>query len=478
MLRERSTLIGRLHQGLDIILTAAAFISAYYIKRDLLPAPLGGLTDEPDYYIVLFLIIIISYLSFAYFGLYEPYRKQRLSSILWQMFKAVTVELIILLTVMYVLRIFKVSRLLLILFYLLDLGALAFTKSAVYMILKRYRSRGFNTRNLLIVGSKTMAQSLIHNIISERGTGYRIIGCLELSDDFVGKHVTDDVYVIDTVQNIQEVLLKTIIDEVVFAMPMRKLDDPRLHIIAAEELGVAVTLVQDLERMTYRPIKGRIQMQPYFGTYAIRLSSMIRNPDSLMIKDIMDFAAAAIGLVILSPLFILIAAAIKMSSRGPVFYKQERSGLHGRKFVLYKFRTMVADAEKKRQGLEALNEADGPVFKIRKDPRIIPYVGQFLRKTSLDELPQLINVLRGEMSLVGPRPPIPEEVAQYKPIQRRRLSLKPGLTCIWQTAPNRNDISFDDWMKLDLEYIDNWDLMLDMRLLLKTLKVVLLGHGR
>lgn len=146
--------------------------------------------------------------------------------------------------------------------------------------------------------------------------------------------------------------------------------------------------------------------------------------------------------------------------------------------MFLKFRTMVADADKKRQELEGLNESDGPVFKIRNDPRIIPVIGHLLQKTSLDELPQLLNIFRGEMSLVGPRPPIPAEVVLYKPWQRRRLSMKPGLTCIWQTSPNRNDMSFNDWMKLDLEYIDNWSLMLDFKLLLKTIEVVLLGNGR
>ena len=146
--------------------------------------------------------------------------------------------------------------------------------------------------------------------------------------------------------------------------------------------------------------------------------------------------------------------------------------------MVYKFRTMVVDAEKRLCEVKALNEADGPVFKINKDPRIIPYIGTLLRKTSLDELPQIINVLRGEMSLVGPRPPIPSEVEEYESWQRRRLSMKPGLTCIWQCAPKRNDIAFSEWMKMDLAYIDNWSLLLDFKILFQTVKVVLLGEGR
>lgn len=146
--------------------------------------------------------------------------------------------------------------------------------------------------------------------------------------------------------------------------------------------------------------------------------------------------------------------------------------------MVYKFRAMVADAEARRQELEALDEADGPVFKIKKDPRIIPFVGTLLRKASLDELPQLINILKGEMSLVGPRPPIPAEVEKYDIWQRRRLSMKPGLTCLWQITPNRNEVGFEEWMKMDLEYIDNWSLGLDLKIFLKTAQAVLMGAGR
>ena len=146
--------------------------------------------------------------------------------------------------------------------------------------------------------------------------------------------------------------------------------------------------------------------------------------------------------------------------------------------MVYKFRSMVVDAEERQMEFEELNESSGPVFKIEKDPRIVPYVGTFLRRTFIDEIPQLINILKGEMSLVGPRPPIPHEVEKYQLWQRRRLSMKPGLTCLWQTSPNRHDMSFDEWMNLDLYYIDNWSLMLDAKIFFGTLKVMLLGTGR
>jgi lipopolysaccharide/colanic/teichoic acid biosynthesis glycosyltransferase len=171
-----------------------------------------------------------------------------------------------------------------------------------------------------------------------------------------------------------------------------------------------------------------------------------------------------------------VAVLIKLFSPGPVFFRQQRSGLNGAPFTLYKFRTMVTNAEQFKHELEAMNEMTGPVFKVTNDPRITP-VGRFLRKTSIDEFPQLWNVLKGEMSLVGPRPPVPTEVQQYDPWHRRRLSMKPGLTCLWQIS-GRNRISdFDDWVRLDLEYIDRWNLALDFRILVRTVWAVVGGTG-
>jgi exopolysaccharide biosynthesis polyprenyl glycosylphosphotransferase len=182
-------------------------------------------------------------------------------------------------------------------------------------------------------------------------------------------------------------------------------------------------------------------------------------------------------LVLLSPLFLLIALAIKVSSPGPVFFKQQRSGLSGSPFTLYKFRTMVTNAEQFKHELAAMNEMTGPVFKLTNDPRVTP-IGKFLRKYSLDELPQLFNVLRTEMSLVGPRPLPVDEVRRFENLaHRRRLSMKPGLTCLWQIS-GRNQISdFKEWVRLDLEYIDNWSLWLDLKILLLTVPVVLRGTG-
>jgi len=184
---------------------------------------------------------------------------------------------------------------------------------------------------------------------------------------------------------------------------------------------------------------------------------------------------ASLGLLLFAPFLPLLALAIKLDSPGPVFFRQWRCGLRGRRFVLYKLRTMVEDAEAQREKLMHLNVMDGPAFKVPHDPRVTR-VGRWLRRFSLDEVPQLWNVLKGDMSLVGPRPPLPEEVAQYAPWQRRRLAMKPGLTCLWQIS-GRSNLPFSQWMALDLAYIDSWSLGLDLKILAKTIPAVLRGQG-
>ncbi|MDR0811425.1 MAG: sugar transferase, partial [Paludibacter sp.] len=196
---------------------------------------------------------------------------------------------------------------------------------------------------------------------------------------------------------------------------------------------------------------------------------------SYKMKTLLDLILSSIILVILSPLLATVATLIKLEDGGPVFFKQQRIGLNGRRFMCYKFRTMVVNAEALLPQLQAFNEVDGPVFKIKHDPRIT-HIGKLLRKTSIDELPQFYNVIKGEMSIVGPRPPLLKEVQQYERSQLRRLSMKPGITCIWQVE-GRNIVSFEEWIEMDLRYIDNWSTWLDVKLILKTILVVFKRSG-
>jgi len=480
MLREQNKLIVQIHKGLDILLTVIAFVGAYFIKKDLLPETFRGLITGPNYYVVLLLIIIIWYLGFRFFNLYASYRKQNFGKIFWNMVKAVFVSFLCLNFLMYIFKITDVSRIMMIIFLILNIVFLGLSKGFICRMLIRFRAKGFNFRNILIVGSKSGAKEVIRAIGDRLGAGYRILGCLEIDEKKIGEQVKNGVRVIGTVKSMEEILFREVVDELVFAMPLDLIKDVEKYISMAEDVGVAIRILPQwhIRQLGYTPHIGSLHFETFLGVPTMALTTTSNDDGGLLIKSFFDYLLAAVAMVICLLPFIIIAIAIKFCSKGTVFYKQERIGLNGRRFILYKFRTMVNNAEEEQKKLKAINESDGPVFKIKKDPRIIPFIGTFLRKTSMDELPQLINVLKGEMSIVGPRPPIPSEVGKYDNWQRRRLSMKPGLTCLWQIRSGRNDVSFEEWMNLDLKYIDNWSLGLDFKILLKTPLAVLSGAGR
>jgi exopolysaccharide biosynthesis polyprenyl glycosylphosphotransferase len=272
-------------------------------------------------------------------------------------------------------------------------------------------------------------------------------------------------------KDLPQILDRKVVDEVIFAISQEELKRMEDLFLLCEERGITARLAINF----FPHVIARTHLEELDGVPLLTFTTTPKNELLLFLRRGFDFLGSLILLLILSPVFLLVILAIRLDSAGPIVYRQIRCGLNRRKFVLYKFRSMVQGAEDQKGELAAYNIMDGPVFKMKNDPRVTR-VGKFLRKTSLDELPQLINVLRGEMSFVGPRPPIPEEVEKYKGWQRRRLSMKPGITGLWQVS-GRNQIDFDQWMKLDLEYIDNWSLWLDFKILLKTIPIVLWGRG-
>jgi exopolysaccharide biosynthesis polyprenyl glycosylphosphotransferase len=239
----------------------------------------------------------------------------------------------------------------------------------------------------------------------------------------------------------------------------------------AERFGVPFALPAH----SFRLDRARAVEEQAVSDGYLHFSSVAFKPHQLAMKRLFDITVSAVALWMLLPVFAVVALLIKLTSRGPILFKQVRVGLHGKPFNMLKFRSMVVNAEELKAKLAAQNEMSGPVFKMKNDPRIT-WIGRFIRKYSIDELPQFINVLRGEMSIVGPRPPVPGEVAKYEAWQRRRLSVRPGLTCIWQVS-GRNQISFEEWMYLDMQYIDHWSLKSDLELLLRTVPVVITGRG-
>lgn len=238
-------------------------------------------------------------------------------------------------------------------------------------------------------------------------------------------------------------------------------------------IGIYATRHEDL-RPDFTDIEWLIPVEEYAPSGLYKYSNVYTA--RYLLKVLMEIGISSILLICLSPLFLLIAIIIKITSKGPVFFKQERIGKGGKKFSILKFRTMDMDAELKKTTLLHLNEAGGPAFKIQDDPRITKF-GRILRKTGLDELPQFFNVVKREMSLIGPRPPLESEVRQYEKWQLRRLTVKPGITCIWQIQPERHKISFDEWVTMDLDYIDNWSLKRDTELFFGTIKTVFLAGG-
>jgi exopolysaccharide biosynthesis polyprenyl glycosylphosphotransferase len=480
MLREHSTLTINIQKFLDIAITGFSFVAAYFIKRHALPESLSNLSIDPNYYIILLMAIITWYVSLNWMGMYNSYRQSQFYQFFVKIIKSAFLGIVLLNIALYIIHIQGISRLLLGIFLVLDIFLLTLSKFIIYKTLRKIRSRGINTRNILIIGSRDRARDAIKAVEDNQDTGYKVLGCFDIEKDMLGKSVKNGHRVIGAIEDMKEFLQKNVVDEMVFAMPMRLIQNAGRYLALAETMGVKVRIIPDwqLDHLMYQPGIAEIRIEDFLGLYTMSLQTTPPNEGKLFIKAIGDFTVAILLMVITLPIFLFSAIAIKLFSKGPVFYKQERLGLNGRRFMLYKFRTMVENAEELLNELKSKNEVDGPAFKMKNDPRIIPWIGTFLRKTSLDELPQLINVLKDEMSLVGPRPPIPSEVDEYSIWQRRRLSMKPGLTCFWQIAPRRNDLSFNEWMKLDLKYIDTWSLFNDLKLIVLTLRAVLFGAGR
>jgi exopolysaccharide biosynthesis polyprenyl glycosylphosphotransferase len=347
--------------------------------------------------------------------------------------------------------------------------ACALVRGVLYGSLRLARRMGRNYRHTLIVGTGARAAHVRRVIERNPGWGFRVVGHVDEVEMPVAPGVPgDQVYKLIDVPSL---LRDKVIDEVIVALPRSMLGTLGPLVSACAAAGIPVTLLTDLFGDFLPPPR----VVRFDTLNALSFAPIHHSKAKLVVKRVMDVLGSAALLAVASPVLALSALAIRMTSPGPIFFRQERCGLNGRRFDILKLRTMVPDAEARLLDLLPMNEMDGPVFKLRGDPRITP-VGRFLRRYSLDELPQLWNVLRGDMSLVGPRPPIPHEVSQYETAERRRLSMRPGLTCIWQVS-GRNEIGFDDWVRLDLEYIDGWCLTLDLKILARTLPAVLNGSG-
>jgi exopolysaccharide biosynthesis polyprenyl glycosylphosphotransferase len=415
----------------------------------------------PGWLVILYLIQIT-----------EIPRTKRYRVLFFEYLQSTILVIILLLIFYFVFKLYEISRLFLVEFAALGFLFLFIVRLLEYQVFKIYRSKGYNYVNIVIIADNTSIP-FIESLLLHKEWGYRIIALFSTSAKLKEKYEETIILLPeDYLAVLNDLMEVDIIDEVLYIKNKVIPSEVRDVVRSCEELGVTFRLKYDDSKLNLtNATKTNIANENFLNFINIPYNTF-----ALAIKKIMDISISLFLIIGLSPILLLLAIAIKVTSRGPIIYKQARVGLRGRQFNLYKFRTMVANADELLETLESKNEMDGPTFKIKDDPRITK-IGGFLRKTGLDELPQLFNVLKGEMTLIGPRPPLEKETRQYKRWQLRRLSVKPGLSCFWQIRPERNNIKFEKWMEMDLAYIDNWSLRLDFMILLKTIKTVFQRTG-
>jgi exopolysaccharide biosynthesis polyprenyl glycosylphosphotransferase len=412
---------------------------------------------------------------FDYFIRYRSDRLVALNTQLKNLLKATSVATfwLMIVSALFTVRSFNILNILI--FFVVVTGIGIIGRLFLRVLLLSARRSGYNYRFLLVIGANDRASQIAGQIDEKPELGYKIVGFVAESPEAMEswQHQTHPEWrVLGLLENLRDILIGERVDEVIVCLPM----DARFSDIAsivrhARDLGIVVRLMPDLSDGT---LLRNLHVEEFENEYVVTLfrEQLLMQ---LLMKRLLDTALSLVVLIILAPVMLVVAILIKLTSPGPVLFVQNRVGMNQRQFKLYKFRSMVADAEARKLELAHLNERDGPAFKIENDPRITR-IGRFIRKTSIDELPQLFNVLSGEMSLVGPRPPLPDEVKKYEWMFRKRLCVKPGITCIWQIS-GRNNVSFDRWMQMDHEYIENWSLWLDLQILLKTIPAVLLSRG-
>lgn len=458
MLRDKRSILYLSMLTSDLALTVMSFFIAYWLRSSI-PLPWfkeGGIYPLVPTMKALLLLLPLWWILYYRLGQYSPIKiLGRYTLPLLPAYRANLIGLLVAITIAYFLKIASVSRALVLLFFLANCLLLTAWRLLLLLFSQRMYFHDRDNRHVLIVGDERNVPNLDSFARLQEEWGVKVVETLERRSP----------------ERLAAALQSMVIDDVIFTLGKTKLHDIEEDILLCEQRGVAIHIMTDW----FKDRTGKVRMEDFFGLPMISLNSAKRKAWETVVKRAIDLAVAGLGIVVLSPLLAVIAGVIKLTSPGPALFTQTRCGLNGRLFHLYKFRSMISGAETMQEGLRERNEMSGPVFKLTDDPRLTA-VGRFLRRTSLDELPQLWNVVRGEISLVGPRPLPAYEIKKFKLNEQRRLSVLPGITCLWQIS-GRNDIDFTEWMKLDMQYIDTWSLWLDLKILLLTIPVVLLQKG-
>jgi len=418
-------------------------------------------------------LLLLWHAIFSMFGLYHSRRFSPVKKEIKDIVKASSLGTFVIYILSLLFDMIMVTPVFLISFWAGATGITILTRLVMRYTLKWIRYRGRNLRYLLIVGTNPRAVELAGKIESRPELGYVISGFVDVNWKGFDEFQKTGYSLVSDFNGFTEFIRNNVVDEVLISLPVKSYYHEASQIFSAcEDQGIIVRNLSEIfNSKLVRSRTGHFEDELLISHYTGAMRGW-----QVTVKRLMDIVISAVLLVILSPLALCIAMAIKINSPGRVHYVQERVGLNKRRFRLYKFRTMVDGADRKQAGLEDVNEACGPVFKIKNDPRITS-VGKILRKTSIDELPQLFNVLKGDMSLVGPRPlPVRDYNGFNQDWHRRRFSVRPGITCLWQVN-GRSSVTFEKWMDLDLEYIDQWSLLLDLSILIRTIPAVLRGSG-
>ncbi len=474
MLKERAKLVAYWVGATDLALTAVAFLTAWSIRSHIGPRLLPGIFPTELYPLSRYLGLLPLVLAIWAFLLvtsetYSSRRTVALSREVWQVARVVAIGTLTLAAAGWLLRLDFVSRPFLVLFASLDLAMLVAAKIVLRSAARHVRRRGYNYRTLLIVGINPRSEEVADIIQTHPHWGLKLLGFVAPNGSF--PDLVCGLPVLGSADDLPRILQDEVVDEVIFVLSRRQLDEFEDSFLLCSELGIRARVA-----LFFPHMKARLVMEELEGIPLLTFTNTPGAPFPMFVKRLVDLLVSVTGLGLLSPLLAMTAVLIKLGSRGPILFTQTRCGLHGRRFTLYKFRTMSVGAEQKLGEVAHLNEVSGPAFKARRDPRVTP-VGRILRRLSIDELPQLANVLMGQMSLVGPRPPLPEEVTRYERWQLRRLSMKPGLTGLWQVSGRAGLDDFNRWIALDLAYIDQWSLWLDLKIMLKTIPAVLSAKG-
>ena len=473
MFDRRSKLLSTITLLHDLGVTCVAFVVAYLLRSQLVrfeffSAHLPGIYPF-GHYLPLLLAFLVVWAAVGYFSTF--YRDIELSNpiqLILNIVSQLAMVLVVIYAGLYLFRRVDVSRTYVLLIGVSDFVLLLLGRAASYSGVSWMRERLGRYHYLLIIGCGPRAREMATLIEESRGMGLRLVGFV---DPDSGDSPTPNLggYEVFPLSSVGSILQNHVVDEIVFAVDLQELARLEPVMQHCADLGIRTRVQLEFLPAAY----SRVYLENFREVQLLSLSSAPDSELRLFFKRIFDVALSVVSLAVLSPLLLCIAAMIRVASPGPVLFRQTRCGLGGRRFMLFKFRSMINNAEQMRAELHQLNELDGPVFKISDDPRITT-VGRWLRRFSLDELPQLWNVFCGEMSFVGPRPAVPEE--QYEDWQRRRLRMRPGLTCTW-VLEGRNHVDFNRWMQLDLKYIDNWSLWLDTKIFLRTIPIVLSGRG-